>query len=38
VPTVGAALARHAIGNCHHFESADGAQHELGATTGAAGR
>jgi predicted MFS family arabinose efflux permease len=38
VPTLGAALARHAIGNCHHFEAADGAPHGLGATTGAAGR
>jgi len=26
VPTVRAALARNAIGNCHHFEAADGAQ------------
>ena len=34
VPTVRAALARHAIGNCGHFEAADG----LGATTGAGGR
>jgi hypothetical protein len=25
VPTVKAALARHAIGACHHFEAADGA-------------
>ena len=32
VPHVRAALARHAIGNCHHFEAADGA------TTGAEGR
>jgi hypothetical protein len=38
VPTVRAALARHAIGNCHHFEAADGARHGLGATTGAGGR
>ncbi|HUA44298.1 MAG TPA: MFS transporter [Solirubrobacteraceae bacterium] len=38
VPTLRAALARHAIGNCHHLESADGAQRGLGATTGAAGR
>jgi EmrB/QacA subfamily drug resistance transporter len=35
VPTVRAALARHAIGNCHHFEPAGGAQHLPGATTGA---
>ena len=35
VPTVRAALARHAIGGCHHFEAADGAGQELGATTGA---
>jgi hypothetical protein len=33
VPTVRAALARHAIGNCHYFEAADGARHGLGATT-----
>jgi hypothetical protein len=32
VPTFRAALARHAIGNCHHFEAADGAAHELAAT------
>jgi EmrB/QacA subfamily drug resistance transporter len=38
VPTVRAALARHAIGNCHHFEAADGARPAVGATTGAAGR
>src|SRR5580693_2383522 len=36
VPTVRAALARHAIGNCHHFDAADGAR--LDATTGAAAR
>jgi len=35
--TFRAALARHAIGNCH-FEGANGAQPELGATSGAAGR
>jgi EmrB/QacA subfamily drug resistance transporter len=34
-PTVRAALARHAIGNCHHFEAADGARRRLNATTGA---
>jgi hypothetical protein len=38
VPTVRAALARHAIGGCHHFEAADGAPDELGATTGAGAR
>jgi MFS family permease len=38
VPTVKAALARHAIGNCHHSDAADGALHVLRATTGAAGR
>jgi EmrB/QacA subfamily drug resistance transporter len=30
--TVRAALARHAVGNCHHFEAADGAPSEPGAT------
>jgi EmrB/QacA subfamily drug resistance transporter len=35
-PTVRAALARHAVGNCHHFETADTAPYETGATgTGA---
>jgi EmrB/QacA subfamily drug resistance transporter len=38
VPTVTAALARHAIGNCHHFEATDGATQELAATTGAGAR
>jgi hypothetical protein len=38
VPTVRAALARHAIGNCHYVEAGDGARPGLGATTGAAGR
>jgi hypothetical protein len=38
VPSLGAALARHAIGNCHHFEPADGAPDVVGATTGAGGR
>jgi len=38
VPTLRAALARHAIGNCHHFDPADGARHVLGATTGAGAR
>ena len=37
VPTLRAALARHAIGNCHHFEAAD-ADREALATTGAGGR
>ena len=37
-PTVKAALARHAIGNCHHFEPADGAPQAVAATTGAEGR
>jgi len=37
VPTLRAALARLAIGNCH-FKAADGARHRPGATTGAAGR
>jgi hypothetical protein len=34
VPTVKVALARHAIGNCHHCDAADGARHVLDATTG----
>jgi EmrB/QacA subfamily drug resistance transporter len=38
VPTLKAALARHAIGNCHHFDPADGARDLVGATTGAGGR
>jgi EmrB/QacA subfamily drug resistance transporter len=38
VPTLKAALARHAIGNCHHFDPADGAGDALGARTGAAAR
>src|SRR5256714_2360287 len=38
LPTLTAALARLAIGNCQHFEAADGARHALGAPTGAAGR
>ena len=37
-PTLRAALARHAFGNCHHFEAADGARSLPEATTGAAGR
>jgi predicted MFS family arabinose efflux permease len=31
VPTLRAALARHAIGNCHHFEAARRARRRLGA-------
>jgi hypothetical protein len=38
VPTVRGALARHAIGNCHDFEAADGAMQGLGATPDAVGR
>jgi MFS family permease len=38
VPTLRAALARHAIGNCHHRDAAVGARQGLGATTGAGGR
>jgi EmrB/QacA subfamily drug resistance transporter len=38
VPTLSSALARHAIGNCHDFEPADGARRGLGATTSAGGR
>jgi EmrB/QacA subfamily drug resistance transporter len=38
VPTAKAALARNAIGNCHHFEAADGAGQVLDASTGAAVR
>jgi EmrB/QacA subfamily drug resistance transporter len=38
VPTVRAALARHAIGNCHHFEGADDIPGGVGATPGAVGR
>ena len=37
VATFRAALARHAIGNCH-FEAADGTRPGLGARTGAAER
>jgi MFS family permease len=35
VPTLRAALARLAIGNCHHFEAADTDRGELAATTSA---
>ena len=38
VPTVKTALAHHAIGGCRHFEPADVAEVEVGATTGVAGR
>jgi EmrB/QacA subfamily drug resistance transporter len=38
VPTLRAALARHAIGNCHHFDVPDSPARGLGATTGAAGQ
>jgi MFS family permease len=38
VPTARAALARLAVGNCHHFESRDGAREGVSATTGAEGR
>jgi len=38
VPTLKAALARLAIGNCHHFEPADADRQPVGATTGAAAR
>jgi EmrB/QacA subfamily drug resistance transporter len=38
VPSFRAALARHAIGNCHHFEPAAGGRDVVGATTGGGGR
>jgi EmrB/QacA subfamily drug resistance transporter len=38
VPTLKAALARHAIGNCHHFDAVRGARTGVGATTGAGAR
>ncbi len=38
VPSVRAAVARFAVGNCHYFEAADGARHGLGDTTGAGAR
>ncbi len=38
VPTLKTALARQAIGNCHHREALGGARPEIGATTGAGGR
>jgi len=34
VPTFKAALARHAIGNCHHSDVVDGAQHVLDGSKG----
>jgi hypothetical protein len=37
IPTFRAALARHAIGNCHHFEPAGDPSIEVGATTEAKG-
>ena len=37
-PSLRAVLARHAIGNCHHFESRDRAEPGAGATAPAAGR
>ena len=38
VPTFKAALARLAVGHCHHFEPADGAREGAAATTGAEAR
>jgi EmrB/QacA subfamily drug resistance transporter len=38
VATIRAALARHAIGNCHHVDAVDATPLGLGATTGAGGR
>ncbi|HEV7175078.1 MAG TPA: hypothetical protein VGN29_06280 [Solirubrobacteraceae bacterium] len=38
VPTFKAALARLAVGHCHHFEPAVGAREGAAATTGAEGR
>ncbi len=38
VPTLRGALARLAIGNCHHYEAADRVQPGLSATTGAQAR
>ena len=37
-PSVTSALARQAIGNCHHFEPVGDAPDGLGATTGAGAR
>jgi EmrB/QacA subfamily drug resistance transporter len=38
VPSLKAALARHAIGNCHHFDVPERPPEAAGATTGAGGR
>jgi EmrB/QacA subfamily drug resistance transporter len=38
VPTLQAALARHAIGNCHHYDVPDRPRDVAGATTGAGAR
>jgi hypothetical protein len=38
VPTVRAALARLAVGNCHHFEPRDGIREGASATTRAVGQ
>jgi hypothetical protein len=38
VPTLKAALARHAIGNCHYSDGANDARHVFGATPDAARR
>jgi hypothetical protein len=38
IPTVSAALARHAIGNCHHFEAGDDVPQGISATPDAVGR
>jgi EmrB/QacA subfamily drug resistance transporter len=38
VPSLRAALARHAIGNCKYFEPRDNASHRVGAMTGAESR
>jgi EmrB/QacA subfamily drug resistance transporter len=38
VPTIRAALARHAIGNCHHFEAEEPVLPGVGATSGAGGQ
>ena len=38
VPTLKAALARHAIGNCHHLEAAEGVPQEVSTTPDAVGR
>jgi hypothetical protein len=38
VPSLRAALARHAIGNCHHFDVPSDPHAALGTTTGAGAR